>query len=336
MIIEQHIDLQPFNTFGLPSIAERLVHITTKDELQEYFESAEPHPSLVLGGGSNLLLTRNIPGTVLKVELPGIELVREDSEHIYVRAAAGEVWHHFVMHCIERNWAGVENLSLIPGNVGAAPMQNIGAYGTEIKEVFHELEAYLTDDKTWHTFNLGDCNFGYRESIFKHELKNKAVIASVTFRLNKTPRYNTSYGAIDAELEKMGVKELSIRAISQAVINIRQSKLPDPKKIGNSGSFFKNPVIGQDHFERLQKEYPAIVGHPAGPHQVKVAAGWLIEAAGFKGKRYGNYGVHDRQALVLVNYGGASGKEVFELSEEIIKEITRRFGITLEREVNVI
>lgn len=334
--IEHNIDLQPFNTFGLSSKAERLVRITTPEDLAVYFEEGHSKPDLVLGGGSNMLLTRDIPGTVLKIELPGIQLVGEDEEHLFVKVGAGEVWHEFVMHCIAHNWAGVENLSLIPGNVGAAPMQNIGAYGVEIKEVFHELEAYLTEDKTWKTFRLDECHFGYRESVFKRALRDKAIIASVTFRLKKHPNLNTSYGAIETELEKMGVQDLSIQAISQAVINIRQSKLPDPKKIGNSGSFFKNPVIDQVHFEQLQKSFPGMVGYPAGDRKVKVAAGWLIEHAGFKGKRLGNYGVHDRQALVLVNYGGATGKEVFELSAEIIKTVEARFQISLEREVNVI
>lgn len=334
--IQHNIDLKPFNTFGLSSVAERLVQVQSNEDLAGYFESNEPKPELILGGGSNMLLTRDIPGTVLKVELPGIEVIGEDEEHLYVKVGAGEVWHEFVLQCIRHNWAGVENLSLIPGNVGAAPMQNIGAYGIEIKEVFHELEAYLTEDKTWETFGLEECQFGYRESVFKRALKDKAIIASVTFRLSKRPTFNTSYGAIEAELERMGVKDLSIQAVSQAVINIRQSKLPDPKQIGNSGSFFKNPVIEQVHFEQLQQEFPGIVGYPAGERKVKVAAGWLIETAGFKGKRYGNYGVHDKQALVLVNHGGAKGEDVFALSEQIIREVQTLFNIALEREVNVI
>ena len=332
---EKHFDLKPFNTFGLSSIAERLVRVRNTDELAAYFEEGEEAPSLVLGGGSNMLLTKNIPGTTLKVELPGMAIVREDDEHIYVKVGAGEVWHQFVLNAIDHGWAGVENLSLIPGNVGAAPMQNIGAYGVEIRDIFHSLEAYLTDDKCYQTFSLNDCAFGYRESVFKRALKGKAVIANVTFRLNKHPEFNTSYGAIEAELERMGVNELSIKAVSDAVIAIRQSKLPDPKKIGNSGSFFKNPVIIKDHFESLQQRFPNIVGYPSG-EGVKVAAGWLIEQAGFKGKRLGNYGVHDKQALVLVNYGGATGEEIFQLSEDIIATVQEKYSITLEREVNII
>ncbi|NQV52775.1 MAG: UDP-N-acetylmuramate dehydrogenase [Flavobacteriales bacterium] len=336
MRIEHHIDLQPFNTFGFSSIAERLVHVGSPEDVVEYFTSNQPAPSLVLGGGSNLLLTRDLPGTTLKVELPGIELVEEDTDHVYVKVGAGEVWHDFVLHAISQGWAGVENLSLIPGNVGAAPMQNIGAYGVEIKDVFHQLEAFVTDDKSYESFNLADCAFGYRESVFKRGLKHKAIITSVTFKLNKRPSFNTSYGAINQQLEAMGIQNLSIKAVSDAVISIRQSKLPDPKKIGNSGSFFKNPVVEQLHFEQLQDRYAGIVGYPAGEGKVKVAAGWLIENAGFKGKRIGNYGVHAKQALVLVNYGGAAGKDLFQLSEEIISTVNEMYEITLEREVNVI
>lgn len=335
MRIAENIDLKPFNTFGLSSIAERLVHITSQDDLVEYFESAAPYPSLVLGGGSNMLLTRDIPGTTLKIELPGIEVVDEDATHYYVRSGAGEVWHAFVLKAIESGWAGVENLSLIPGNVGAAPMQNIGAYGVEIKDVFHSLEAYLTADKSFETFYLKDCNFGYRESVFKRTLKNRAIICSVTFKLKKTPSFNTSYGAIEQELERMGVTDLSIKAISDAVIAIRRSKLPNPKEIGNAGSFFKNPVITKGHFESLKERYPNIVGYPAAD-DVKVAAGWLIENAGYKGKRVGDYGIHTRQALVLVNYGGANGEDIYQLSEEVINRVEEMYDIRLEREVNII
>ena len=336
MKVSRSADLSTLNTFGLPSTAERLVRVEDQDAIAEYFNSGEPHPSLVLGGGSNLLLTRDIPGTVLKIEVPGIELVSETDDHVFIKVGAGEVWHDFVLKAIDNNWAGIENLSLIPGNVGTAPMQNIGAYGVEIKSVFHQLDAYLTDDKCWKTFELDECDFGYRESVFKRKLKNRAVIGSVTFKLSKQPVFHTQYGAIEQELERMGVEDLSIKSISDAVINIRQSKLPNPKKIGNSGSFFKNPVIELSHFKKLQKTFDGIVGYPAGDGKMKVAAGWLIERAGFKGRRLGNYGVHDRQALVLVNYGAANGKDIFDLSTEIIATIKRQFEIDLEREVNVI
>lgn len=334
--IELNKDLKLFNTFGLTSIAERLVHIDQPAELEAFFSEHPQAPTLVLGGGSNLLLTRDLPGTTLRIEFPGIELIDQDKEHFYVKAGAGVVWHEFVLAAIANGWAGVENLSLIPGSVGAAPMQNIGAYGVEIKEVFHALEAFIIGDKCVETFSKVDCQFGYRESVFKRALKNKTVITSVTFKLNKTPRFNTSYGAIDAELERMKVGEVTIKATSDAVIAIRQSKLPDPKKIGNSGSFFKNPVIDTNHFTHLQKSYPEIVGYPSGDGHTKVAAGWLIEKAGYKGKRIRNFGVHDKQALVLVNHGGATGAEVFALSEEIIEAIKDQFGIELEREVNII
>lgn len=336
MKIAHNVSLKPFNTFGFDANAERLVAIESKSELAQYFEENNPQPSLILGGGSNLLITRDLSGTVLKVEIPGFELVAEDNDHVYVKVGAGHVWHQFVLKCIENNWAGVENLSLIPGNVGTAPMQNIGAYGVEIKHVFHELEAYIIDDRKFQTFELNACNFGYRESIFKRQLRDKAVIASVTFKLNKTPNFNTSYGAIEAELEKMGVKDLSLKAVSDAVIAIRQSKLPDPKQIGNSGSFFKNPEISNAQFADLKSKFSEAVGYQTMNNTTKVAAGWLIEHAGFKGKRFGNYGVHDKQALVLVNYGGATGQQVFELSETIMQTVFEKYGIQLEREVNLI
>jgi UDP-N-acetylmuramate dehydrogenase len=336
MKASHNIDLKPYNTFGLSAIAERLVQVESKADLEAYFLSKQAQPSLVLGGGSNMLLTKDIAGTVLKIEIPGFELVREDEEAVYIKVGAGEAWHDFVLKCIAQGWAGVENLSLIPGNVGTAPMQNIGAYGVEIKDVFHELEAYLTNDHCFQAFGLEDCQFGYRESVFKRKLKNQAVIASVTFKLKKQPTFNTSYGAIEAELERMGVKDLSIKAVSDAVIAIRQSKLPDPKKIGNSGSFFKNPEIETSVFQQLQNHFPNIVGYKVNETSTKLAAGWLIEQAGFKGKNYGNYGVHNKQALVLVNYGGANGQQVFELSEEIIEAVNAKYGIKLEREVNVV
>jgi len=334
--IELNKDLRPYNTFGLISFAERLIHLKHPAELVEFFNDHPQYPTLVLGGGSNMLLTRDVPGTTVRIEFPGVDLVHEDKEYFYVKVGAGVVWHEFVLTAISNGWAGVENLSLIPGSVGAAPMQNIGAYGVEIREVFHSLDAYIIGDKTFETFSKNDCQFGYRESVFKRALKEKAIISSVTFKLSKTPSFNTTYGAIDAELERMNLSKLSIKAVSDAVIAIRQSKLPDPKKIGNSGSFFKNPVIETSHFNSLKESFPEIVGYPAGEGLTKVAAGWLIEKAGFKGKRLGNYGVHDRQALVLVNYGGATGAEVFALSEEIIQTIKAQFDIKLEREVNII
>ena len=295
-----------------------------------------PTVNLVLGGGSNILFTKDFDGIVLKNEVKGIELVREDDEHIYVKAGAGENWHQFVLFCIQNNYAGIENLSLIPGSVGASPMQNIGAYGVEIKDVFHQLEAFHIDDKTLKTFSLAECEFGYRESVFKRKLKDQFIITSVTCKLRKKPVFNISYGAIQQELDKMAVKELSIAAISQAVINIRSFKLPDWKVVGNAGSFFKNPQIQKHKFLELKEIFPGIVGYAAGEGYTKLAAGWLIEQCGWKGYRKGDAGCYPKQALVLVNYGAATGAEVYDLSEQIIESVQQKFGVTLEREVNII
>ena len=289
-----------------------------------------------------MLFTSNFNGLILKNEFKGIKIVKEDEHHIYIQAGAGESWHQFVLYCIEHNLAGVENLSLIPGNVGASPMQNIGAYGVEIKDVFHSLEAYHIKDKKVVTFTLNDCEFGYRESVFKRKFKDEFVILNVTYRLNKVPDYKISYGAIGQELEKMGVKDLSIQAVSQAVINIRSSKLPDPAVIGNAGSFFKNPEIKNSKFKSLKEEFPAIVGYDLPNGNVKLAAGWLIEQCGpengasWKGYRKGDAGCHEKQALVLVNYGNATGSEIFDLSEKILKSVKTKFGVELEREVNIV
>lgn len=339
MQIHQNISLKPYNTFGIDAMAKLFARFSSTDELCELFDSRfldEERPPLIIGGGSNILLTNDYTGLVAKNEMLGIEPVKQDEQHIYVRAAAGENWHRFVLYCIENNFAGVENLSLIPGNVGASPMQNIGAYGVEIKDVFYQLEAFNIREKKVEIFTAKDCEFGYRESVFKRKYKGQFVITAVTFKLNKQPVFNTSYGAIQQELDKMNVKELSIAAISQAVINIRQSKLPNPEKIGNAGSFFKNPTISKQQFESLQKEFPAMVGYPANNNEVKVAAGWLIEQCGWKGYRKGDAGCHAKQALVLVNYGNAKGSEIFDLSTEIMKSVEVKFGIMLQREVNVL
>lgn len=335
MRTEQNFNLKTLNTFGLNAIAERYVAVQSRDELEGYFENSWAMPSLVLGGGSNLLITGDVAGTVMHVQIQGIEEIRETEDHVYVRAGAGVVWNDLVVYCIERGLGGVENLSLIPGYVGAAPMQNIGAYGVELREVFDSLEAYFFADKIWKTFDIEDCRFGYRESVFKHELRGRVVISSVTLRLSKKPTFRTDYGAIREELDKMGVTELSVRAVSDAVIHIRRSKLPDPAKLGNCGSFFKNPVVTKEVYECIRDVYPDVVAYPAGD-DYKLAAGWLIEKAGFKGKRFGNCGVHDRQALVLVNYGGATGSELLSMSETIVQDIFNRFGVLLEREVNVV
>jgi len=340
LTIQQNISLQQYHTFGIDVTTTAFATFQTLDELATLVAYAQQQqlPPLILGGGSNLLFTTNYNGIVLKNNMLGIDVVGEDDKHIYVKAAAGENWHQFVQYCINQNYAGVENLSLIPGNVGASPMQNIGAYGVEIKDVFDSLEAWHIADRKLVTFSLADCVFGYRESVFKRQFKNQFVITAVTFKLDKVPVFKTSYGAITQELERMGVTTLSIKAIAQAVINIRSSKLPDPKLIGNAGSFFKNPSIDVNHLKQLQNDYPSIphYSNHQDSNSIKIAAGWLIEQCGFKGYRQGDAGCHALQALVLVNYGNASGQEIFDLSTTIIQQVLSKFGITLEREVNII
>ena len=276
---------------------------------------------MILGGGSNILFTKNFEGLLLKNDIPGITVVNEDEDHVYVQAGAGVNWHSFVMYCVDHNYGGVENLSLIPGNVGASPMQNIGAYGVEIKDVFYKLEAFHVQEKVPQIFTVADCEFGYRESVFKKKYKDKFAILNVTFKMNKKPQFNISYGSIKEELEKTEVTELSIQAISQAVINIRSSKLPDPKVIGNAGSFFKNPEVLNEKFEILKSGFENIPGYHLDNGNIKLAAGWLIEQCGWKGYRKGDAGCHSKQALVLVNYGNASGKEIYDLSDEIRQSV---------------
>jgi UDP-N-acetylmuramate dehydrogenase len=335
MKVEQNASLQPYNSFGITAYAHHLGHFKSLTELQELLSAVANKLLMILGGGSNILFTKNVEGWVLKNEIPGITKVKEDDEFVYVKVGAGENWHQLVLYCIEQGWAGIENLSLIPGNVGATPMQNIGAYGVEIKDVFHELEAWHIHDKIVLTLTLQDCEFGYRESVFKNRLKNQAVILTVTYRLKKKPKYNTSYGAIEQELQRMGVTEINMRAISQAVINIRSSKLPDPKRIGNAGSFFKNPPISLTQFNELQEKFPGIVGYRNEDDTVKLAAGWLIEQCGWKGFRRGDAGCHTQQALVLVNYGTAAGNDIYRLSEEIVQSVVNKFNVVLQREVNI-
>lgn len=342
MQVQENFSLKTFNSFGIDARASKFSRFDSQNALEEIAAvlPANEKP-LILGGGSNMLLTGDVQRPVWKNEIMGIEKIAENDEHVIVRSGAGENWHGFVQHCIANNWAGLENLSLIPGCVGASPMQNIGAYGVEIKDVFYELQAYHLADKSVFTFTKHDCQFGYRESVFKNKFKDQFVITQVSFLLNKNPKFNTSYGAIEQELEKMGVQELSISAVSQAVINIRSSKLPDPKQIGNAGSFFKNPSIPKDQFEALKQSFPEIVGYENRDGSIKLAAGWLIEHAGpaegvsWKGYRRGDAGVHAKQALVLVNYGNAKGEEIFQLSEDILQSIRMKYGVVLEREVNI-
>jgi UDP-N-acetylmuramate dehydrogenase len=337
-MISENISLKPHNTFGIDAKARYFCTFDNAEALSQLL--AEPivktKQRLVLGGGSNLLLTKNYDGVVLKNELKGKELIAEDENYYYIKSGAGEIWHQLVMYCITNNYAGMENLALIPGCVGASPMQNIGAYGVEIKDTFHSLEAMHVHEGIVKTFTLEECAFGYRESIFKRKEKDNWIILSVTFRLNKRPVLNTSYGAIDVELEKMNLDRITIKDIAQAVINIRTSKLPDPAVIGNAGSFFKNPVVPLAVYEKIKTHYNNAPCYPVNEHEVKVPAGWLIESAGWKGKTFDNYGVHKNQALVLVNYGGATGMQIYNLSTEIIEDIKSKFGIELEREVNII
>ncbi len=337
MRIQENISLRPYNTFGIDVQAKYFASFQSIDELKELLNYKQTaNHRLVLGGGSNILLTKNYNGLILKNDIKEIEIIKEDEHYVYVKVGAGENWHQFVLYCLQYNFAGVENLSLIPGNVGASPMQNIGAYGVEIKDVFYDLEALYIKDKKLHSFTLNDCEFGYRESIFKKKYKDQFVITSVTFRLHKKPVFNTSYGAINQELENMGVKEPSIHAISQAVINIRSSKLPDWKIIGNAGSFFKNPIIKNREFLKLKQSFPGIVAFPSSEGFTKLAAGWLIEQCGWKGYREGDAGCYLKQALVLVNYGNAKGEEIFNLSKKIIHSVKDKFGVQLAREVNII
>lgn len=335
MNILENISLKPFNTFGIDNSARFFTVVKSTVELKEALNWAKTQniKPLILGGGSNILLTQNQDALVIKIEIERIQVIQENDEYYFVEAGAGVNWHQFVLHTIENGWAGIENLSLIPGTVGASPMQNIGAYGVEIKDVFSSLKALNKNTLEVEEFNTSQCEFGYRESIFKHELKGKYVICSVVFRLRKKPEFHTEYGAIQETLEMAGIKELSIKAISDAVIQIRQSKLPDPKEIGNSGSFFKNPTISSEHFQTLESLYPSIPGYPneAG---IKVPAAWLIEQCGWKGQRFGEIGVHTKQPLVLVNYGDGDGNEIKNLSEKIQNSILEKFGINIHPEVN--
>lgn len=338
-MLQENISLLPYNSFRIQANARYFAAFQHMEQLQYLLADARVQSSnqlLILGGGSNILLTKDIDGVVLKNELTGIELIREDDAHYYVRAHAGTNWHTFVTWCVENNYAGLENLSLIPGNVGAAPMQNIGAYGVEVKDLITEVIAYHIKEQTIQHFTNEECAFGYRESIFKRALKGQYIILSVTFRLNKTATLNTSYGAIEQELLAAGIQQPNIKDVASAVIRIRQSKLPDPAVIGNAGSFFKNPVIDASLYERLKSQYPQMPSYPAGLDTKKIAAGWLIEQCGWKGFRKHDAGCHSKQALVLVNYGSATGQEIWDLSEAIITSVADKFSITLEREVNIL
>jgi UDP-N-acetylenolpyruvoylglucosamine reductase len=337
--MQENFSLQPYNTFGVDANAKYFTEVSNTEELKAALSYSTSHslPLLFLGGGSNILLTKDFDGLAIKLNLKGISEENFSNNEVFVTAKAGENWHEFVMYCLQKNYGGLENLSLIPGNVGTSPMQNIGAYGTEIKDIFVSCQVLDLEDLEVKTFNLEQCRFGYRDSIFKQEGKGRYVILEVTFKLTRKEHHvKTEYGAITSELKHLGIENPTIQDVSQAVINIRQSKLPDPKEIGNAGSFFKNPTIPLVQFEALQQKFENIQGYPNGD-MVKVPAGWLIEQCGWKGKQIGNVASHKLQSLVIINATGkASGKEIFDFSTDIINSVKEKFGIELEREVNII
>ena len=334
-MIQTNKNLKEYNTFGISVKAEMFATFSSIEELKQILSFRNDNKLLVLGGGSKLLLTKDFDGLVIKNEIKRFEVIEETANEVIVESGAGENWHEFVLNCIDKGFGGIENLSLIPGSVGASPMQNIGAYGVEIKDVFESLSAYHIASGEIHYFDKTKCEFGYRESIFKNKVKGEYIILTVTFRLTKNPTINSSYGAINEQLKVMGIQVPTIKELSAAVIAIRQSKLPDPKIIGNAGSFFKNPTVEITLLEQIQKNYPDIPNYPA-LNGRKLAAGWLIEKAGWKGRTFDNYGVHKLQALVLVNYGNCTGQEIFDLSSQIIQDIFEKFGVLLEREVNIL
>jgi UDP-N-acetylmuramate dehydrogenase len=339
MKVFEHVSLKSYNTFGLESKARYFAEITSLEAYLRLCESGKyAHvPHLFLGGGSNILLTKDIDALVLKMDMKGIEVTQETDSHIWVRAGAGVNWHDFVLYTVQHQWSGIENLALIPGTVGAAPMQNIGAYGVEIKDTFDHLEALNLETRILERFDREACEFGYRESYFKHAGKGRYLISSVCFKLAKKAELHTSYGAIQDVLQARGIAQPGIQDVANAVIEIRQSKLPDPKEIGNSGSFFKNPTVSAQEAQRLHTENPTIPSYPlVGSTDVKFPAGWFIEQAGWKGFRDGDAGVHAKQALVLVNYGHATGNQLLALSEKIKQSVRTKFGVSLETEVNIL
>jgi UDP-N-acetylmuramate dehydrogenase len=337
MHIHTNFSLKNYNTFGIEAKAKKFVSVHSSEELIEILQQNPTSKKFILGGGSNMLLTQDIDALVIHVDLKGKKIIDENDDFVWVESQAGENWHEFVLWTIEQNFGGLENLSLIPGNVGTTPIQNIGAYGVEIKDTLVLCEAIHIETQELLVFTNEKCKFGYRESIFKTEIKDEFIITSVVFKLTKrNHKLNTSYGAIEAELEKQHIKNPSLKDVSNAVIAIRQSKLPNPKELGNSGSFFKNPVILKSDFEKIQQQFPDIPHYIVSETEVKVPAGWLIEQAGFKGKRFGDAGIHKHQALVLVNYGKATGQEILAVSKNIQKTIFETYGISIEAEVNII
>ena len=336
MKFTENFSLKNYNTFRIDAYAKYFGEFFSVDSLIEILKEKRNMQKLILGGGSNILFTQNFDGVILKNSILGISVIYDDDEYVYVKAGAGVNWHQFAMYCVNSNFGGVENLSLIPGNVGASPMQNIGAYGVEIKDVFYELEALHIEDSSVQKFKNAGCEFGYRDSVFKKKCKGQFVILNVTFRLKKNPVFNISYGAIEEELKKMNIEKLSIKVISDVVINIRRSKLPDPQLLGNAGSFFKNPEIDSNALHELTRNNASVPNFKINDDTFKIPAGWLIEQCGWKGYRKGDAGCYEKQALVLVNYGHAKGKEIYDLSEEIKHSVFEKFRIDLEREVNIV
>lgn len=329
--------LLPFNTFGMDARAAYYAVLTDESELPQLHACDACRSGIfVLGGGSNILLTQDISQWVIHNKIGGIDRIREDEEYVWLKVGAGVVWHEFVLYCVDLGLGGVENLSLIPGTVGAAPIQNIGAYGAEVREVIEEVRYFDPEAKSFRTLPAAACDFGYRDSIFKRSLKGKTIITAVTFRLRKIPRFNTSYGNIQQELDAMNVREVTVKHISDAVIRIRRSKLPDPAEIGNAGSFFKNPEVPDSVYKNIKEHYPLVPGFALPGGRTKIPAAWLIEQCGWKGFRENDYGVHQNQALVLVNYGKAPGAAIAALSDRIMASVADRFGIRLEREVQIV
>lgn len=338
MDIKENFSLKPFNTFGIDVKAYLFCEVHTIEELKGLLSDPKYKniSKMFLGGGSNILFTKDFEGLVIKISIKGIQQLSETDDFVIIKSGAGVIWDDLVSYSIENNLGGIENLSLIPGTVGAAPIQNIGAYGVELKDSFYSLEALEIENQKIHIFSKEDCQFGYRSSIFKSDFKNKFVILSVKLKLNKKNIFNISYGAIKDVLNTMGVTDITLGSVRDAVCDIRRSKLPDPSEIGNAGSFFKNPEIPEEQFLTLREIYPDIINYKTSPEMVKIPAGWLIEKAGWKGKTIGNCGVHKNQALVLVNYGNANGEEIQKLSLDVSKSVFEMFGISLETEVNII
>lgn len=337
MEIQSHFSLKNYNTFGIEAKAQKFISVHTTDELKTVLEQHPDDPKFILGGGSNMLLTQDIHALVIHVDLKGKRIIETSDDFVWVEADAGENWHEFVLWTINQDFGGLENMSLIPGNVGTTPIQNIGAYGTEIKDTFAYCTALEIATLQTRTFTKEECAFGYRESIFKNEEKNKYIITSVVFKLTKhSHKINVSYGDIAAELTQKGITTPTLKDVSDAVTAIRQRKLPDPKELGNSGSFFKNPILPKSDFERIAALHPEMPHYIISDTEVKVPAGWLIEQAGFKGKRFGDAGIHKNQALVLVNYGNATGQEILDVARTIQQTVCDTFGIKIEAEVNII